>query len=173
MAATSSPSASERGARFNSVFHPIFTGTGSGIVRYDATPLYACAVPRRWNIDSSRIAMDFPNEGEQFAPLPELDRTEPPQGSDRRSFMMRSALAAAIASLTGRPMAACADTPAKAPTVKLDPKLDVVRKSKGPVMTTLEEFYKVGPGPSSSHTIGPMRITYDFYQRSLFLFSFL
>ena len=32
-------------------------------------------------------------------------------------------------------------------------------------MTTVEEFYKVGPGPSSSHTIGPMRITYDFYQR--------
>jgi len=29
----------------------------------------------------------------------------------------------------------------------------------------VEEFYKVGPGPSSSHTIGPMRITYDFYQR--------
>jgi len=24
----------------------------------------------------------------------------------------------------------------------------------------------VGPGPSSSHTIGPMRITYDFYQRA-------
>jgi L-serine dehydratase len=40
-----------------------------------------------------------------------------------------------------------------------------VKKEKGPVMTTLEEFYKVGPGPSSSHTIGPMRITYDFYQR--------
>ena len=40
-----------------------------------------------------------------------------------------------------------------------------MKKSKGPVMTTLEEFYKVGPGPSSSHTIGPMRITYDFYQR--------
>src|SRR5215470_13537592 len=33
-------------------------------------------------------------------------------------------------------------------------------------MTTLDEFYKVGPGPSSSHTIGPMRITYDFYQRA-------
>jgi L-serine dehydratase len=43
--------------------------------------------------------------------------------------------------------------------------LNVVRKSKGPVLTTLEEFYKVGPGPSSSHTIGPMRITYDFYRR--------
>ena len=32
-------------------------------------------------------------------------------------------------------------------------------------MTVLDEFYKVGPGPSSSHAIGPMRITYDFYQR--------
>src|SRR4029453_2618577 len=31
--------------------------------------------------------------------------------------------------------------------------------------TLADEFYKVGPGPSSSHTIGPMRITYDFYQR--------
>jgi L-serine dehydratase len=41
----------------------------------------------------------------------------------------------------------------------------VVKKGKGPVMTLLDEFYKVGPGPSSSHTIGPMRITYDFYQR--------
>ena len=47
----------------------------------------------------------------------------------------------------------------------MSPDLDVVKKSKSPVMTTLEEFYKVGPGPSSSHTIGPMRITYDFYQR--------
>ena len=47
----------------------------------------------------------------------------------------------------------------------LSPDLDVVKKSKGPVMTVLDEFYKVGPGPSSSHTIGPMRITYDFYQR--------
>ena len=51
------------------------------------------------------------------------------------------------------------------PKVNLSPELDVVKKSKGPVMTTLDEFYKVGPGPSSSHTIGPMRITYDFYQR--------
>jgi L-serine dehydratase len=33
-------------------------------------------------------------------------------------------------------------------------------------MTLIDEFYKVGPGPSSSHTIGPMRITYDFYQRA-------
>jgi len=109
--------------------------------------------------------MDVHHENEQAAPLPQLDLTEPPQGSDRRAFMMRSALAAAIATLTGRPLVAFAEAPAKAPSVKLDPKLNVVRQSKGPVMTTLEEFYKVGPGPSSSHTIGPMRITYDFYQR--------
>ena len=43
--------------------------------------------------------------------------------------------------------------------------LSVVLQSKGPVMTVLEEFYKMGPGPSSSHTMGPMRITYDFFQR--------
>jgi L-serine dehydratase len=47
----------------------------------------------------------------------------------------------------------------------MSPDLDVVKRSKGPVMTVVDEFYKVGPGPSSSHTIGPMRITYDFYQR--------
>ncbi len=41
----------------------------------------------------------------------------------------------------------------------------LVQKSKGPILTMLNEFYKMGPGPSSSHTMGPMRITYDFYQR--------
>ncbi|WP_380872025.1 L-serine dehydratase [Sphingomonas sp. DBB INV C78] len=96
-------------------------------------------------------------------PVPELDHSEPPAGSDRRAFMMRSALALAIVSVGGRPSALAAEVPAKDPP--LDPNLQVVRKSKGPVMTTAEEFYKVGPGPSSSHTIGPMRITYDFYQR--------
>jgi L-serine dehydratase len=81
--------------------------------------------------------------------------------------MVRSAMAAAIATLTGQPIAAFAQTPATSPhdSVKLSPSLDVVKKSKGPVMTLADEFYKVGPGPSSSHTIGPMRITYDFYQR--------
>ena len=48
----------------------------------------------------------------------------------------------------------------------LDADLNVVKKGQGPVLTTVDEFYKVGPGPSSSHTIGPMRITYDFYQRA-------
>jgi L-serine dehydratase len=100
-------------------------------------------------------------------PLPDLDFSIPPPGSDRRAFMMRSALAVAIAALTGRPIAAIADVAAPAPgvNVTLSPTLEVVKESKGPVITTVEEFYKVGPGPSSSHTIGPMRITYDFYQR--------
>ena len=93
----------------------------------------------------------------------DLNFCEMPAGSDRRAFMMRSALAISVASLTGRPIAAIAAQPAKAPP--LDPNLNVVKKSKGPVMTLVDEFYKVGPGPSSSHTIGPMRITYDFYQR--------
>jgi len=31
-------------------------------------------------------------------------------------------------------------------------------------MTLVDEFFKMGPGPSSSHTMGPMRISYDFYQ---------
>ena len=50
-------------------------------------------------------------------------------------------------------------------TPALSPELAIVQESKGPIMTTLEEFYKMGPGPSSSHTMGPMRITYDFFQR--------
>jgi L-serine dehydratase len=102
-------------------------------------------------------------EHESKYPTPVLDQSEPPAGSDRRAFMMRSALALAIATLTGRAMPAYAQVPANPPP--LDPNLNVVKKSKGPILTMIDEFYKVGPGPSSSHTIGPMRITYDFYQR--------
>ena len=106
----------------------------------------------------------------------ELVRKEVPTGSDRRAFMMRSALAAVVAAATGctpAPTSTSKDAavpPAKDPVVPAAPPLsadlDVVKKEKGPVMTTIDEFYKVGPGPSSSHTIGPMRITYDFYQRA-------
>lgn len=93
-----------------------------------------------------------------------------PQGVDRRAFLMRNAAIGAAAVMTGCTVAektkeVGATPPAASSSGNLSPDLDVVKKSKGPVMTTLEEFYKVGPGPSSSHTIGPMRITYDFYQR--------
>src|SRR5687768_16412688 len=97
---------------------------------------------------------------------PEAEAT----GIDRRGFMMRSAMIGAVAVLAGAEPASAKETAARAAAgppfaPKLSPDLQVVKKAKGPVMTTLEEFYKVGPGPSSSHTIGPMRITYDFYQR--------
>ncbi|MBL0156421.1 MAG: L-serine ammonia-lyase [Bryobacterales bacterium] len=39
------------------------------------------------------------------------------------------------------------------------------RRGRHLIVTTLEEFFKMGPGPSSSHTMGPMRITRDFYRR--------
>ena len=59
-----------------------------------------------------------------------------------------------------------ASAPAAAPPASnVSPELNVVQKAKGPIMTVLDEFYKMGPGPSSSHTMGPMRITYDFFQR--------
>jgi L-serine dehydratase len=85
---------------------------------------------------------------------------------------MRNAVIGAAAVMTGTqitPEARAQQAAKEAATPKLgatmSPSLNVVTKSKGPVMTVLDEFYKVGPGPSSSHTIGPMRITYDFYQR--------
>ena len=111
-------------------------------------------------------------------PLPvALGTTETPPGVDRRAFMMRSAMVSAVAVLSGCSPSTPEETAAKASTAtspalpppqaspSLSPDLDVVKKSKGSVMTVIDEFYKVGPGPSSSHTIGPMRITYDFYQR--------
>ena len=64
-----------------------------------------------------------------------------------------------------RPARRAPQAPPQPAAPPLSADLEVVKKSKGPVMTTIDEFYKVGPGPSSSHTIGPMRITYDFYQR--------
>jgi L-serine dehydratase len=101
---------------------------------------------------------------------------------DRRNFLIRSAVGGAAAVMTGRYISAeertamaVATMPQQAPQVKpvapaeappLAADLNVVKKGAGPVLTTVDEFYKVGPGPSSSHTIGPMRITYDFYQQA-------
>src|SRR6201984_2339913 len=100
-----------------------------------------------------------------------------PENIDRRTFLIRNAVIGAAAAMTGtvwtieaRAQQAAKEAAEKSPLPPLDstsmsPDLDVVKRSKGPVMIMLDEFYKVGPGPSSSHTIGPMRITYDFYQR--------
>ena len=110
---------------------------------------------------------------------PARPQAEPvtPTGLDRRAFLMRNAVIGAAAAMTGttwtpearaQQAAKEASQPKKTDAkmgAELSPELDVVKRSKGPVMTVADEFYKVGPGPSSSHTIGPMRITYDFYQR--------
>src|SRR6476620_9685649 len=114
------------------------------------------------------------DENDQSTALPE--ESVIPSHINRRAFIVRNAVIGAAAVMTGRTWTpeARAQQAAKEAGAKeagaatpptLDPSLDVVKKSKGPIMTILEEFYKVGPGPSSSHTIGPMRITYDFYQR--------
>jgi L-serine dehydratase len=118
---------------------------------------------------SRRRTLKKPTD-DQESKVPILGEGLPPvpPGVDRRSFMMRSAVISSAAVLTGGTVSAeqmAAAAKPLPPKVSMSPTLEVVKKSKGPVMTTLEEFYKVGPGPSSSHTIGPMRITYDFYQR--------
>jgi L-serine dehydratase len=107
-----------------------------------------------------------------FPPQMDLNSIEVPAGVDRRAFLMRTAVVGAASVIVGcappAPQAANSAAPPAPPAPKpnVSADLDVVKKSKGPVMTLIDEFYKVGPGPSSSHTIGPMRITYDFYQRS-------
>ena len=110
--------------------------------------------------------------------FPKLPETEPLSSNiDRRSFIIRNAVIGAAAVMTGRVWTtearaaqATKEATKGAGTAaplgsQLSPDLNVVKQSKGPVMIVADEFYKVGPGPSSSHTIGPMRITYDFYQR--------
>ena len=97
---------------------------------------------------------------------PSTPKVESPAVVSRRQFgytALAASAAAILAGCTDKQPAEAAATPPAQPA--LSPELNVVQSSKGPIMTTLEEFYKMGPGPSSSHTMGPMRITYDFFQR--------
>lgn len=84
-----------------------------------------------------------------FVPLDTLDPADLPQGVDRRAFMMRSALVGAMSVIAGCSPSTPQQTaaPAAAPPAPpqpaasaLSPDLEVVKKSKGPVMTTLDEF---------------------------------
>jgi len=118
---------------------------------------------------------DDNNNKDLFPQLPESESFN--SKIDRRTFIIRNAVIGAAAVMTGttwtreaRAAQATKEAAAKSKLPPLDstsmsPNLNVVKQSKGPVMTVVDEMYKVGPGPSSSHTIGPMRITYDFYQR--------
>src|SRR5215470_12785785 len=100
----------------------------------------------------------------------DLTSPEVPAGVDRRKFLMRSAVVGAAAMMTGRTLLAeerTSEAIKSLPILRpLSSGLSVHAAAKGPILITADEFYKVGPGPSSSHTIGPMRITYDFYQRA-------
>jgi L-serine dehydratase len=119
---------------------------------------------------------DVRGDRDLFGPAPKVPSV--PAGLDRRRFIIRSSVISAAAVLNGctreeteskapPPTREAAGTlPSAEPEVPLSSDLNVVKKGSGPVLTTVDEFYKVGPGPSSSHTIGPMRITYDFYQRA-------
>src|SRR5438046_8125093 len=117
--------------------------------------------------------MNTPSPEDHDTPSPALPvETVIPSNFNRRSFIMRNAVIGAAAVMTGKtwtPEARAAQAAKEAGAPKLggalSPDLNVVKQSKGPIMILADEFYKVGPGPSSSHTIGPMRITYDFYQR--------
>jgi L-serine dehydratase len=86
----------------------------------------------------------------------------------RRNFGRTVLAASAGALITGcaKPSKSTAEAAARTDSLAgLSSGLAVVQQSKGPILTALDEFYKMGPGPSSSHTMGPMRITYDFFQR--------
>src|SRR3954452_17487985 len=116
--------------------------------------------------------MNTPDTNKDALPPASPEDAANPSNINRRSFIVRNAVIGAAAVMTGKtwtPEARAAQATKEAEADKLggalSPNLDVVKKSKGPVMILVDEFYKVGPGPSSSHTIGPMRITYDFYQR--------
>ena len=97
-----------------------------------------------------------------------LDQEVPP-GIDRRNFLIRSAVVGAAAVMTGRNLSAADRTYDAVRT--MPPGLTITRglyvhsAPKGPIVTTFDELFKVGPGPSSSHTIGVMRSTFDFSQR--------
>jgi L-serine dehydratase len=120
------------------------------------------------NVDKSNSS-DRSQESKVGSPLDstvELISKVVPQGVDRRTFLMRSAVVSSAVLITGNHMSAQEMTQRSSAEPPLSADLNVVKQSKGPVLTTVDEFYKVGPGPSSSHTIGPMRITYDFYQRA-------
>ncbi|MFN8628091.1 MAG: L-serine ammonia-lyase [Candidatus Binatia bacterium] len=84
----------------------------------------------------------------------------------RRQVLQAAAIGAAAAALPQRASRAV-EAVAPAGTAEAAAAAAAAPKAEGPILTTLDEFYKMGPGPSSSHTMGPMRIGYDFYQRAI------
>src|SRR5215469_9575434 len=95
------------------------------------------------------------------APAPR--KTEAPAVYSRREWgraVLTGSTAALLVGCSGKEApekageaASAASSAAAAPYAPpLSPDLPLVEESKEPIITTLEEFYKIGPGPSSSHT---------------------
>src|SRR4029453_18505337 len=94
-----------------------------------------------------------PNNENLFPEL--LAEPDLPENIDRRTFIIRNAVIGAAAAMTGtvwtteaRAAQAAKEAVEKGPLPPLDSTsmsqdLDVVKRSKGPVMTVLDEFYKV------------------------------
>src|SRR5689334_14129404 len=95
-----------------------------------------------------------PAPPESVAGAEPITEDQIPSGVDRRKFLMRSAVIGAAAVMTGRRVsaeeriskAASESLLPQQPTAPpLDKNLNVVKKGQGFVMTTIDEFYKVGP----------------------------
>ena len=118
---------------------------------------------------SNKDTINGAEQVDSLGTIEDVTSQEVPPGIDRRNFLIRSAVVGAAAIMTGKNISAADRTyeavKSMPPALNLSRGLHVHRAAKGPIVTTVDEFYKVGPGPSSSHTIGPMRITFDFYQR--------
>lgn len=87
-------------------------------------------------------------------------------GLNRRNFLQLSALAGVSAAGLGtllRIPSLHARVPQGAADLKACEKL-AGPNERVPITTSIFELFKVGPGPSSSHTIAPMRAANDFMQ---------
>lgn len=117
------------------------------------------ATERNWCAPTGKADMTSEEDVRDLSHLDTADLSprDIPPGVDRRAFMMRSALIGATAVISGcsrsdpHSSAGFAASAEAAPAPPLSPELEVVKRATGPVMTTIDEFYKVGPGPSSSH----------------------
>src|SRR5262245_7955057 len=103
-----------------------------------------CTMSDKERFDDKISQPDKPIDITRQDPLADTSRLisqEIPSGTDRRTFLMRSAVVSAAVAITGSPMSAqerAKRSAAPAPTPPLSPDLNVVKQEKGPVMTTVD-----------------------------------
>ncbi|MDQ1277488.1 MAG: L-serine dehydratase, partial [Thermodesulfobacteriota bacterium] len=93
-----------------------------------------------------------------------MEADRPEKGLNRRKFLQITALTGAglagAGSLLRLPSLYAQAPPAAAAAAKCDQL--IAASEKIPITTSIFELFKIGPGPSSSHTIAPMRAANDF-----------